>query len=181
MILDALKISIAAFVLAILQLSAMPQLTPTTAGPDLLLVLVIAVAMLRGPEAAVLTGFAAGLLLDAMLVGRLGLTSLLYMAAGLWVANRLQPADQVVTPTPPQPLSPLVQFAYVVAGCLIVQVGLALAHSLLGDSYPLRIAFSTVVVPTVIETAVAALILLPLLRRLLRHQTRIDVRSVSPA
>jgi threonine/homoserine efflux transporter RhtA len=84
-------------------------------------------------------------------------------------------------PTAPQPLSARVQFAYVLAGTVIVQVGLALAHSLLGDSYPLRTAFSTVVVPTVIETAVAALILLPLLRRLLRHPTRIDVRSVSPA
>jgi hypothetical protein len=69
----------------------------------------------------------------------------------------------------------------VVAGAVIVQVGLALAHSLLGDSYPLRIAVSTVVVPTVIETAAVALVLLPLLRRLLRHTTRIDVRSISPA
>ena len=71
MILDSVKIALAIFVLAVLQLSAMPQLTPTTAGPDLLVVLVIAVAMLRGPEAAALTGFAAGLLLDAMVVGTL--------------------------------------------------------------------------------------------------------------
>lgn len=181
MILDSVKIAAAIFALAVLQLSAMPQLTPTTAGPDLLVVLVVAVAMLRGPEAAALTAFAAGLLLDAMVVGRLGLTSLLYMAAGVWVANRLQPKEQVVMPTAPQPLSARVQFAYVLAGTVIVQVGLAFAHSLLGDSYPLRTALSTVVVPTVIETAVAALILLPLLRRLLRHPTRIDVRSVSPA
>jgi rod shape-determining protein MreD len=180
-ILDSIKIALAIFVLAVLQLSAMPQLTPTTAGPDLLLVLVIAVAMLRGPEAAALTGFAAGLLLDSMVVGRLGLTSLLYMAAGVWVANRLQPTEQVVVPTAPQPLSAPAQFAYVLAGTVIVEVGLAFAHSLLGDSYPLRTAFSTVVFPTVVETAVAALVLLPLLRRLLRHSTRIDVRSVSAA
>ena len=47
-------------VLAVLQLSAMPQLTPSAATPDLLLILVVAVAMLRGLEAAVITGFAAG-------------------------------------------------------------------------------------------------------------------------
>ena len=181
MIVDGIKIAVSVFVLAIVQLSAMPQLTPSTATPDLLAVLVVAVAMLRGPEAAALTGFAAGLLLDSMLVGRLGLMSLLYMMAGLWVAHRLSPAEQVVSPATPHPHSPLKQFAYVVAGVAIVQVGLALAHSLLGDSYPLQTAFTSVVVPTVLETAVAALVLLPLLRRLLRHSTRIDVRSVSAA
>jgi rod shape-determining protein MreD len=181
MIVDTLKIAICTFVLAVLQLAAMPQLTPSTASPDLLVVLVVVVAMLRGPEAAALTGFAAGLLLDAMLVGRLGLTSLLYIAAGLWVANRLRPADQVVSPPVSQPLSSAVQFAYVVAGATIVQVGLALAHSLLGDSLPLSVAFWNVIVPTVVETAAVALVLLPLLRRLLRHPTRIDVSSISPA
>ena len=81
----------AVFVLAVLQLSAMPQLIPGSATPDLLLILVVAVALIRGAEAAALTGFAAGVLLDALLIGRLGLTSLLYIAAGLWVAYRVEP------------------------------------------------------------------------------------------
>ena len=104
----------AVFVLAVLQLSAMPQLIPGSVTPDLLVILVVTIALTRGAEAAALTGFAAGVLLDAMLVGRLGLTSLLYMAAGLWVAYRVEPSDSVVvSPLSPMP-RPAVQLLYVV-------------------------------------------------------------------
>ena len=95
MILDSVKIAGAIFVLCRCSSSRRSaQLTPTTAGPDLLVVLVVAVAMLRGPEAAALTAFAAGLLLDAMVAERLGFSSLLYMAAGRLGPNRLQPKDR---------------------------------------------------------------------------------------
>jgi cell shape-determining protein MreD len=129
-ILDAAKLAVAVFVLAVLQLSAMPQLVPGSAGPDLLLILVVMVALLRGAEAAALTGFAAGVLLDAMLVGRLGLSSLLYIAAGLWVAMRVEPGDQVMAVAPQLPRRPA-QYAYVVVATAGVQVALALARLLL--------------------------------------------------
>jgi rod shape-determining protein MreD len=170
---DAVKIGAAIFVLAVLQLSAMPQLTPGPAGPDLLLILVVMIALLRGPEAAAITGFAAGLLLDAMVVGRLGLSSLLYIAAGVWVGLRAEPGDQVV-PTMPSPPRPSAEFAYVVAATVLVQVATAAAHVLLGDSYPVRYELTTVVIPTIIDTALAALVLVPLLRRLLPYRFRFD-------
>jgi cell shape-determining protein MreD len=170
---DALKIAIAIFVLAVLQLSAMPQLVPGPAGPDLLLVLVVMVALLRGAEAAAYTGFAAGLLLDAMVVGRLGLTSLLYIGAGLWVAFRVEPGDQVVA-TLPSPPRPAVRVAYVLAAAVLVQFATAAAHVLLGDSYPVRYELSTVIVPTIVDTALAALLLVPLLGRLLPYRLRLD-------
>jgi rod shape-determining protein MreD len=170
---DALKIAVAVFVLAVVQLSAMPQLVPGPAGPDLLLVLVVMVALLRGAEAAALAGFCAGLLLDAMLVGRLGLSSLLYIGAGLWVAYRVEPGDQVV-PTVPSPPRPSAQIAYVVAAAVLVQVATAAAHVLLGDSYPVRYELTSVIVPTIIDTALAALVLVPLLRRLLPYRLRLD-------
>ena len=173
MIRDALKIAVLVFLLAVLQLSAMPQVTPGPAGPDLLLILVVMVALLRGPEAAAITGFAAGLLLDAMLVGRLGLSSLLYIAAGVWVGMRAEPGDQVVAtiPTPPRPSA---QLAYVVAATVLVQIATAAAHVLLGDSYPVRYEFTTVIIPTIIDTTLAALVLVPLLRRLLPYRIRLD-------
>jgi rod shape-determining protein MreD len=180
-ILDAVKIALAAFVLCVLQLSAMPQLTPGTATPDLVLVLVIAVAMFRGPEAAAVTGFGAGLLLDAMQAERLGLSSLLYMAAGIWVARRVEPKDEVV-PTRFGIPQPPAQFLYVMAGAVVVQVGLAFGHALLGDSYPLRYLLSNTVIPTLVATAVAALVILPLLRRLLPPTlTRFDVPAIPTA
>jgi rod shape-determining protein MreD len=170
---DAIKIGVVMFVLAVLQLSAMPQLMPGPAGPDLLLILVVMVALMRGPEAAAITGFAAGLLLDAMLVGTLGLSSLLYIAAGVWVALRVEPGDQVVqtVATPPRPSA---QLAYVVAATVLVQVATAAAHVLLGDSYPVRYELTTVIIPTIIDTTLAALVLVPLLRRLLPYRLRFD-------
>jgi cell shape-determining protein MreD len=181
-ILDWVKIALAVLLLAVLQLSAMPQLTPSSATPDLLLILVVAVGMLRGVEAAVITGFAAGVLLDAMTMGTMGLSSLLYMGAGAGVALRLEPSEQALGPIgSPLPPRPALQFVYVVAATAAVQVGLALAHVLLGDSYPARYELSSVIVPTLIQTAVAALVLLPLLRRLLPYRPRIDVPAIAPA
>jgi cell shape-determining protein MreD len=166
---------VAVFVLAVVQLSAMPQLIPGSVTPDLLVILVVTIALTRGAEAAALTGFAAGVLLDAMLVGRLGLTSLLYMAAGLWVAYRVEPSDSVVvSPLPPMPPRPAVQLLYVVVATAIVQVGLAAAHVLLGDGYPVSFELFNVIIPTIVETAVLALVLLPLLRRLFPYRTRAD-------
>ena len=176
MILDTLKAILAVFVLAVVQLSAMPQLIPGSVTPDLLVILVVAIALARGAEAAALTGFAAGVLLDAMLVGRLGLTSLLYMAAGLWVAYRVEPSDSVVVSLhshSPMP-RPAVQLLYVVVATTIVQVGLAAAHVLLGDGYPVSFELFNVIIPTIVETAVLALVLLPLLRRIFPYRTRAD-------
>jgi rod shape-determining protein MreD len=175
---DGLKIAALIFVLAVLQLSAMPQLTPGPAGPDLLLILVVMVALLRGPEAAAVTGFAAGVLVDAMLVGRLGLSSLLYIAAGVWVGLRSEPGDQVV-PTIPSPPRPSAQLAYVVAATVLVQLATAAAHVLLGDSYPVRYELTTVIIPTIIDTTLAALVLVPLLRRILPYRMKLDGYTVA--
>ena len=163
------------FVLAVVQLSAMPQLIPGSVTPDLLVILVVTIALTRGAEAAALTGFAAGVLLDAMLVGRLGLTSLLYMAAGLWVAYRVEPSEQRGRVAAlADAAAPAVQLLYVVVATAIVQVGLAAAHVLLGDGYPVSFELVNVIIPTIVETAVLALVLLPLLRRLFPYRTRAD-------
>jgi hypothetical protein len=77
-------------------------------------------------------------------------------------------------PTGPQVPRPPIQFAYVVAAVGLMQVALAMAHVLLGDNYPVRYELSNVIVPTIVDTAVAALVLLPLLRRLLPYRSRVD-------
>ena len=89
---DTLKILVAVFLLVVLQVSAMPQLMPTEATPDLVAVLVVMLAIRRGMEAAALAGFMGGVLLDALSYQHLGLTSLLYVLVGVLIAARLQPA-----------------------------------------------------------------------------------------
>jgi hypothetical protein len=180
-ILDAAKAAVAVFVLAVLQLSSLPLLVPGTATPDLLLILVVAVALTRGAEAAALTGFAAGLLLDAMLAGKLGISSLLYIAAGVWVALRVEPSDGVVVPATPGPPNLARQYAHVFVAAAIVQIGLGAAHVLLGDGYPLRYTLTQIAVPTVVETTVVSLALLPLLSRLFPYRLRLDGYAISAA
>jgi len=79
----------------------------------------------------------------------------------------------VVSPLSPMP-RPAVQLLYVVGATAIVQVGLAAAHVLLGDGYPVSFELFNVIIPTIVETAVLALVLLPLLRRLFPYRTRAD-------
>ena len=92
---DTVKILVAVFLLVVLQVSAMPQLMPTEAVPDLVAVLVVMLAIRRGMEAAALAGFMGGVLLDALSYQHLGLTSLLYVLVGVLIAARLQPAEAI--------------------------------------------------------------------------------------
>jgi rod shape-determining protein MreD len=84
MILDAVKIALCVFVLAVLEVAATPQITPFGGGPDLIVILVVALALWRGIEAAAIAGFAGGLLLDAVTFEHLGMASLVYVGTA-WV------------------------------------------------------------------------------------------------
>ena len=55
--------------------------------PDLLLVTLVAVALLRGSIVGAAGGFFAGLLVDTATLGTLGLTSLVLTVAGYWIGR----------------------------------------------------------------------------------------------
>ena len=179
---ETLKILVAVFVLVVLQVSAMPQLMPTDAAPDLIAVLVVMLAIRRGMEAAALAGFLGGVLLDALADQHLGLTSLLYVLLGLLVAMRLQPAEAVgPLPSLPPMLSHARQFAWVIAGTAAVQVGMAVMLGLVGEGVGVRFELTQVIIPTVLETALVALALVPLLQWVFPVRIRIDVAAAAPA
>jgi len=181
---DAIKIAVLVFVLAVLQVSFFPTFLTSGGGTDVLCVLVVFLAMQRGLQTAIVTGFFAGLLIDAMQFDNLGVSSLLYMIAAAWVASRLA-ADDSAPPVPvrsgPPPVAAWRQVLYVVAGILIVQVGYAILQVLLGDSYPAGFVLRQVIFPTVVQTTVVALLLLPLLRRLFPLKGRFDVSPIAAA
>jgi cell shape-determining protein MreD len=181
---DAIKIAILVFVLAVLQVSFFPTFLTGGGGTDVLCVLVVFLAMQRGLETAAITGFFAGLLIDAMLFDTLGVSSLLYMIAAAFVAARTSP-DETAPPAPTRgglaPVPAWRQLLYVVAGIVIVQVGYALLQVLLGDSYPAGFVLRQVIIPTVVQTTVVALLLLPLLRRIFPLKSRFDVSAIAAA
>jgi rod shape-determining protein MreD len=176
--LDYPKALACAFVLMVLQISVTPQLYPFGGGPDLIAILVIALALWRGLEVAAVAGFFGGLLLDAVLYRHLGTTSLAYLACAWMVATfsgRGEAGAGMLEPAPPRPLP------WVVAGALLVQVGLVAVQLLLGQSYDIGYLVWHQIVPSLLQTTLLALILLPLLRRLFRPtRARPDV-SAAPA
>lgn len=83
----ALRVTAVVFVAAVLQVSAFSGIDVAGAAPDLLLVTVVALALLRGAITGAAAGFAGGLLVDVATLGTLGVTSLLLTLAGFWAGR----------------------------------------------------------------------------------------------
>ena len=87
MTLDVLKGGGLLFVAAIAQSSIVGSIELLGGSPDLLLVVVVAISLLRGAIFGAAAGFAAGLILDTANLARLGETSLLLTGAGYWTGR----------------------------------------------------------------------------------------------
>src|SRR4029077_11161195 len=70
----------------LLQLSVFTQYPPFRNG-SIVLVVLLAIALLRGSVFGAVAGFGAGLLLDVATLGTLGVTSLLMTVAGFWIGR----------------------------------------------------------------------------------------------
>jgi rod shape-determining protein MreD len=74
-------------VAAIFQVAVLSSLRLFGGMPDLLLVVLIAVALARGSVAGAIAGFIGGLLVDVSTLGTLGLVALLLTIAGYWAGR----------------------------------------------------------------------------------------------
>ena len=81
------RIALVVFVAAIFQVSAVASVEIFGGVPNLLLVVFVGIALLRGSIAGALAGFAGGLLVDVATLGTLGVSSLLLTVAGYWVGR----------------------------------------------------------------------------------------------
>jgi rod shape-determining protein MreD len=119
------RLALLVFVVAILQVSAFSSIAIAGAGPDVLLVTLVAVALLRGSVAGAVTGFAAGLIVDVTTLGTLGTTSLLLTLAGFWAGRYGETTGRG------RVHAPLVATA---VATVFVQIGGYALESLLGDA-----------------------------------------------
>jgi rod shape-determining protein MreD len=123
------------FVAAILQVSVFSSVTILHGHPDLLLVTIICVAILRGPIVGAVIGFWGGLLLDTATLGTLGVTSLLLTVAGYWIGRYGETTGYDRTH------SPFVSTAVIT---FLYALGSLAFHYVLGDPAPAReVLFST--------------------------------------
>jgi rod shape-determining protein MreD len=87
MTIDVLKAAGLLFVAAMLQVSIVGSIHIAGGTPDIVLVTLVAISLLRGAIVGALAGFFVGLLLDTAYLGRIGETSLLLTIAGYWIGR----------------------------------------------------------------------------------------------
>ena len=84
---DIAKAGVLVFVAAIIQVTIFNSIDILGGTPDLLLVTLLCVALLRGSIAGAVCGFWAGLIVDTATLTTLGVTSLLLTIAGYWIGR----------------------------------------------------------------------------------------------
>lgn len=85
------RIAVLVTVALVLQLELFSWFTFDGSRPEVMILLVLAVGYLIGPEQGAVIGYAAGLALDVFLATPLGLTAFIYTIAG-YVVGQLSPA-----------------------------------------------------------------------------------------
>jgi rod shape-determining protein MreD len=84
---DGIKAAVLLFLAVLVQISLASAYAPLGGSANVVLVVLIAVALLRGSIFGAAAGFATGLLLDTANLGVLGFTSLLLTLAGFWIGR----------------------------------------------------------------------------------------------
>jgi rod shape-determining protein MreD len=158
---DVVKAALLLAFACVVQVSVLSAMEVADATPDLVLVLLVSIALLRGPLLGAAAGFWAGLVLDTASLETLGLTSLLLTLAGYW-AGRFGDAT---TRSSSQP--PLVAVALIT---IAVALGGALVHFLLGETASLSRVLVDVLLPALALNLLITIPVYRLARRLFRPQ-----------
>jgi rod shape-determining protein MreD len=161
---DGVKAALLLFVAAILQVSIFSQVHVLGGVPDILLVTLVAVALLRGSIVGAVGGFFAGLLVDTATLGTLGLTSLVLTIAGYWIGRYGETTGRDRGHAP---------FTSVAVVTVLYLFGLIIVHFVLGENAPagavVKGLFPELAMNLVLTAPVYALV-----RRLLRPLDRGD-------
>ena len=124
---------------ALVQISIAEWIEVGEGHPDVVLVTLVAVALLRGPVFGAVSGFWVGLVLDTASFGTFGLTSLLLTVAGYWTGR----FGELTTRASAHPL-----LIAVALGTVGVALGSAVLHFMLGLTVPASYLFLGVLLPT---------------------------------
>jgi rod shape-determining protein MreD len=162
--LDGLKAAVLLFVAAILQVSVFSQVHVLGGVPDLLLVMLVAVALLRGAVLGACGGFFAGLLVDTATLGKLGLTSLVLTLAGYWIGRYGETTGRDRAHAP---------FLSVAVVTVLYSFGLLLVHFVLGERAPAG-PVAKGLLPAIVLNLILTAPVYALVRRLLRPLERGD-------
>jgi rod shape-determining protein MreD len=164
MTLDAAKAAVGLFLAAIVQSSILSLVVVLGGTPDLVLVVLVAVALLRGSIFGAAAGFWAGLLVDTATLDTLGVTALLLTIAGYWIGRYGETTARDRTHAP---------FTSVVVVTVIAIVGSLVLAYVLGEPAPAGAAFSSVPASVVLNL-ILTLPVYALVRRLLPPREAVE-------
>lgn len=124
------KVAVLVFVAAILQVTLFSSVEILGGTPDVVLLALMGIALLRGSIYGAAAGFAAGLLVDTANLATLGVTSLLLTIAGYWIGRYGETTgrDRVHAP-----------YVSVAVATIVVQFGALVLHYMLGDPVSARV------------------------------------------
>jgi len=124
MIADVGKAAAVLFVAAIVQVTLLSQIDVFHGAPDLVLVTLVSIALLRGTIFGAIAGFAVGFVVDTATLQTLGVTSLLLTIAGYWIGRYGETTGRDRTHAP---------FVSVAVVTFLYSLGALILHYMLGD------------------------------------------------
>lgn len=157
MLADAAKAVALLFVVVVVQLSIMANVDILGGRPNLLLVCLVSLALLRGATFGAVAGFCAGLLADTGVFGTLGFTALLLTLAGYWTGRYGETTGR------DRAHAPLLSVAVIT---VLYQVAALVLRFMLGEHAPAGHIFSGLA-PTVVLNLILTVPVYALTRRLL--------------
>ena len=163
-LLDPLKVALLVFVAAILQVTIFSQIDILGGYPDVVLLTLVAIALLRGSIYGAAAGFFAGLIVDTANLATLGVTSLLLTIAGYWIGRYGETTGRDRGHAP---------FTSVAVITVLYALGVLIVHFVLGERAPagevMRGLLPAIVLNLILTAPVYALV-----RRVLRPLDRGD-------
>jgi rod shape-determining protein MreD len=150
------------FVAAILQVTIFSQIDILGGYPDVVLLTLVGIALLRGSIYGAAAGFFAGLIVDTANLATLGVTSLLLTIAGYWIGRYGETTGRDRAHAP---------FVSVAVSTILVQLGALILHYLLSDTVSAQRVLIETLPPKVALNLLLTLPVYALTRRLLALAT----------
>ena len=160
-----LRAFVVVFVGAMLQVVIVSSIVIGGGAPDLLLVTVVALGLLRGSIPGAVLGFVGGLIVDLSTLGTLGVTSLVLTLAGFWAGRYGETTGRDR------------RFAPIIAvGAITLLAGVFgyLLHYLLDEDVVARHALVTALAPAFVLNLLLALPVHRLARRIVGEELRAE-------
>ena len=163
MLTDVAKVGAVVFTAAILQASVFADVTILNGTPDLLLVALLCIALLRGSVTGAVAGFAGGLLIDTATLGTLGVSSLLLTLAGYWIGRYGETTGRDRSHSP---------FLAVGVVTFLYAFGALFLHYMLGEPAPARVVLLDTLFQGIALNLILTWPVYALVRRALRSSER---------